>query len=286
VNPNRSTAHVVGKRFLPSEALTAGGVDEAQITRVAEKPIEEPRSERRFTAPMLLIREHMDLHSDIVPSGYLTYPDQIFGLCAPKADAARLREVKAWLDTESRPLRAYVAATSSKVQKATAVTAADIKALPYPPSGALDLSPNERIIADDIVDYYREFVRLGQKSAMLRGCTDAELVSFCEVYTRQVNAFYQGLRPLAAQRWPGTLCQPFVFGAAELDWSGAEGLRGRLARLLEERHQGALLVRRVARIFDGRFIFLLKPDRLRYWLRSAALRDADETLAELRAQGL
>jgi hypothetical protein len=32
-------------------------------------------------------------------------------------------------------------------------------------------------------------------------------------------------------------------------------------------------------------MFLLKPDRLRYWLRSVALRDADETLADLRAQG-
>jgi len=27
---------------------------------------------------------------------------------------------------------------------------------------------------------------------------------------------------------------------------------------------------------------MLKPDRLRYWLRSVALRDADETLADLR----
>ena len=286
VNPNRSTDHVVGKRFLPSEALTADGVDEAQITTVPKRPIEKPRSERRFTAPMLLIREHMDLYSHIVPSGYLTYPDQIVGVCAPKADSGRLRQVKAWLDAEIRPLRAYVAATSAKVQKATAVMAADIKALPYPSSGALDLTPNEWVIVDDIVDYYRDFIRLGQKSAMFRRCNDAELVSFCEVYARQVNAFYPGLHPLAAYRWQGTVCQPFVFGAGEVDWSGVEGLRRRLARLLEERHHGALLVRRVARIFDGRFIFLLKPDRLRYWLRSAALRDADETLAELRLQGL
>jgi hypothetical protein len=286
VNPNRSADHVVGKRFLPSTALTAGGADESQITIVEERRIEEPRSKRRFTAPMLLIREHMDLYNDLVPSGYLTYPDQIVGFCAPRSDAAQLRQVKAWLDAEIRPLRAYVAATSSKVQKATVIMDADIKALPYPPSGTLDLSPNERIVADDIVDYYCDFIRLGQKSAMLRRCTDAELVDFCEVYTRQVNAFYRGLRALAPYRWPGAVCQPFVFGAGEVDWSGAEDLKGRLARLLEERHDEALLVHRVARIFDGPFIFLLKPDRLRYWLRSAALRDADETLAELHAQGL
>jgi hypothetical protein len=48
----------------------------------------------------------------------------------------------------------------------------------------------------------------------------------------------------------------------------------------------ALQVQRIARIFDGRAILLLKPDRRRYWLPSIALRDADETLAELHAQGL
>ena len=48
---------------------------------------------------------------------------------------------------------------------------------------------------------------------------------------------------------------------------------------------GGLDVTRVARIHDGSWIFLLKPDRLRYWLRSIALRDADEVLADLRDQG-
>jgi hypothetical protein len=285
VNPNRSWTHVAGQRFLPSAALDANGIDEMQITTAPDGPIEEPRSAARFTAPMLLVREHMDLFNDIVSTGYLTYPDQVVGFCAPKEDTRRLREVKAWLDAEIRPLRAYVAATSSKIQKATAVTDADVKAMPYPVSRTLSLSPNERILVDDIVDHYRDFIRLGEKSAMLATHAAGELAGFCEVYARQVNLFYPGLRPLAACVWPGAICQPFGFGDAEADWSGSEGLRGRLERLLTER-QETVLVHRLVRIFDGSFIFLLKPDRLRYWLRSVALRDADETLAELRKQGL
>lgn len=279
-------SHIIGKPYLPSTALTAAGADESQITTAPDRPILRPRSERLFTAPMLLIREHVDLPSHVVRKGYLTYSDQVIGLCAPKSDVGQLGQVKAWLDAEIRPLRAYVAASSPKVQKATAVMQSDIEALPYPASGDLELSPNEQIIADDIVDYYRDFVRLGEKSAMLRPCSDAELARFCEVYARQVGAVYRGLRPLPAHRWPGAVCQPFVFGRGEVDWSGAQALQDRLARLLADRRGEALHVHRVARIFDGAFIFLLKPDRLRYWLRSAALRDADETLAELHAQGL
>ena len=35
------------------------------------------------------------------------------------------------------------------------------------------------------------------------------------------------------------------------------------------------------RIYDENVIYLIKPKQLRYWLRSVAIRDADETFAFL-----
>ena len=93
------------------------------------------------------------------------------------------------------------------------------------------------------------------------------------------------MRALAAQSWPGVICQPYVFGAGAVDWSDAQSLKGKLETLLRVRSCTTLQVMRIARIYDGNFVFLLKPDRLRFWLRSVALRDADETLTDLRAQG-
>lgn len=286
VNPNRDSEHVRGKRFVHPTALGPDGIDTSKISVAPDRPIEEPRTPRRFTAPMLLVRMQIDLHHDYVSSGYLTYPDQVVGVCAPKRDAKQLRQVHQWLARELRAMRAYVAATSPKVQKATALMQADIEALPFPLSGSLDISPNEQIVIDDIVDHQREFVRVGQKSAMLRPCSPAALQDFCEVYARQVNTVYRELRPLPAARWPGAVCQPFVFGSGKVDWSGVADLRDRIVRVLHEQRGETLLVHRIARVFDGPFVFLLKPDRLRYWLRSVALRDADDTFAELHAQGL
>ncbi|HYN95984.1 MAG TPA: hypothetical protein VES42_19230, partial [Pilimelia sp.] len=62
-------------------------------------------------------------------------------------------------------------------------------------------------------------------------------------------------------------------------------LKGKLDDLLQYQRGSVLAVTRIARIYDRNFIFMLKPDRLRYWLRSTALRDSDDTLADLRAQG-
>jgi hypothetical protein len=50
---------------------------------------------------MLLIREHIDLPNHLAPEGYLTYADQIVGICAPKSDLAKLERIKTWLDARS-----------------------------------------------------------------------------------------------------------------------------------------------------------------------------------------
>ena len=284
---SRPADHIIGKLLLPSEALGPDGIDESALTTVETKPIEGPRTIARFTAPMLLVREHIDLHNAYVAKRYMTYKNQIVGFCAPRSDAAQLKRVKSWFDTEIQTLRAFVIATSLKAltQKATTLTAADIKGLPYPEAQDLAVSPNERIIAADIVDYYCEYIRLGEASTVLKNRADSGLPAFRDTYARHVNTFYPDLRVHDTYQWAGAVCQTFVFGGGSVDWNGVQELRTKIARLLAERRDGGLVVHRVARIYDGRFIFLLKPNRLRYWLRSVALRDADETLADLRAQG-
>lgn len=172
-------------------------------------------------------------------------------------------------------------------QKASWVALNDIKALPYPVDRKLDLSKNEQILVDDIVDYYRDLIRLGEDSAAMKECNRSALANYSRVDMRQINAVYKSnpLQSVESQTWPGIFCQAFAFGNGEVDWKSADQLRNKLDGLLHEKRGTTLHVTRVARIYDGSYVFLLKPDRLRYWLRSVALRDADETLSELRAQG-
>lgn len=285
---SRPADHLIGRPLLPSDALTTEGVDRSRILIVEDKPIEGPRSEALFTPPMLLIREQLDLPHVVWTDGYLTFKNKIVGFSQASKDD--LQAVSDWLTEESVALRAYVAGISGRslTQKSTTLAAADIFALPYPENGDLDLSENERIVAEDLIDHYREYVRVGHESALAKADGVPALDAFNAVFTRQINATYgeQKLRALPAQTWPGAICQPFVFGdGGEIDWDGAAELRGKLDALLHEQRGAALSVTRIARLYDGRCLFLLKPDRLRYWLRSTALRDSDDVLADLRMQG-
>ena len=83
------------------------------------------------------------------------------------------------------------------------------------------------------------------------------------------------------------MCKAYVFGDGdgEVDWSGFDALRGRMDALMSERRSSGPSVTRITRLYDRGFVFLLKPDRHRFWTRSIALRDADDVLADLRDQG-
>lgn len=286
---SRPASHIVGKALLPSEALGPDGIDASAIVKAPPKPIEGPRSEKRFTPPILLVREQMDLPHAIWSKNYLTYKNQIVGFAAPKEHISRLNRVDKWLATEAPALRAFTAGASVKLftQKATTLSGADIFALPYPEDGTLDLSDNERVIVEDITDYYRDLIRLGEDSEALKEGGLPKIAAFAASFTRQINAIYgqNPLRALKPYAWPGAICLPFVFGDGKVDWNGADELKGKLDSLLHEQRGTTLHVTRIARIYHGSFIFLLKPEPLRYWLRSTALRDADETLSDLRAQG-
>src|SRR5258706_1199421 len=204
-------------------------------------------------------------------------------------DVAKLRAVSRWLEEFKLPLQAFLAAASPRIftQKSSALSNEDIVSLPFDASGEFHLTPHEELIAADMANHYRDLIRRGEKSQIMKQLGISALPAFNDVFTARISGVYKknqlhALEPLV---WPGVICQPYVFGKGKGEWSGADELKGKLDALLREKRGGGLNVTRIARLYDGACIYLLKPDRLRYWLRSVALRDSDETLAHLTTQG-
>lgn len=287
-NSSNNVQHLVGRALLPTRALGANGIDRSLISIVPNDPIKDPKSASRFMPPLLLIKEHEDLYLDLWKDGYLAYKNEIVGFSAP-GDSEKLEEVANWLIAHSIVLRAYAAGISSRLftQRATAIFNADIFALPYPESGDLDVSFNELIIAEDIVSFQRDFIRLGTASPAMQQVQPEALSAFDDVFTFQINGVYgrNPLRALPVERWSGAICKAYAFGDGAVDWSDASELRNRVDALLHEKKGNNLTITRITRLYDKNFLFLLKPDRHRFWMRSIALRDADDVLSDLRAQG-
>lgn len=284
-----SLDHIWGKKMVPPDAIGPFGIDGSKVTDVPQVPISDPRSDKAFQPPLLLVRKHQDLDHGVWTDGYITFADEIVGFSGAGEDADSMRRVADFLSANRDALSAYVAATSFRLynKKATVTSTGDILSLPFPETENLAISASEAILVQDIVKFQHDLIRRGDKSFALKSTGHCVMPEFNETLLASINSFY-GDNPLIAhpyQSWPGIICQPYSFGPTEIDWSDSDQLRGRLDVLIREQRSQTISVTRIARIYDDNLLFLIKPDRLRFWMRSIALRDADDVLTDLRAQG-
>lgn len=276
--------------LLTADALTGDGIDETKIDSTVNQPgFLHPRDERLYRPPFIVIHEHESLAMAFVEDRSYGFSARFVGIKAPDRDRAQLRQVFSRLHTRRRQYRFQCAllGTSAITQKATALAKTDLDALPYPENDAdLDLSFWEVILQDDVLDYMLEYVRLGQKSRLAsERATDADVSAYAKTFRRMLGSVYSNLRIGSPVRSGSVLCQPFYFGAAPepgvVDLMNVEGLQD----LVISDGGGPLRTVRVLRYYAENVMVVAKPDRLRYWIRSTAIRDADETLMDLYRDG-
>ena len=279
-----------GKPFLPAEALTDSGIDESQIGRVTETHFRSAYKKDRYTAPLILIREVESLPIDYWDKGFIAYRAKIIGIHAPPSQASTLRKLYRALRRNHGFYRFCCAlnGTQSFVGKATAILKQDIDALPYPEDPQdLSLSFWEQVLCEDVIEFMADYVRLGQNSDLLKKRAKADdLQEYSRFFVRMLGSIYDNLHASDPIFLDGLTCQPFYFGKRpNLSWLG-KGAENDLRTLIYngKKHEFLRTIR-VLRFYTENVLLLVKPDRLRYWIRSTAIRDADETLDNLRRQG-
>jgi len=172
------------------------------------------------------------------------------------------------------------------VGRSNSLYESDILALPYPDDKHdFDLNFWEQALVDDIANYLIDFRRSGENASVLAKSDETDLCTFGEMYCNILNPVYKQFRPLTPIPMGTFICYPFCYGdTPRIEVPKDATIIPYLDGLLHHRH-GHLFINRILRIYEQNVIFMIKPNQKRYWLRSIALRDADETLVDLLKQG-
>jgi hypothetical protein len=288
----REAPWLTGCTMLPTEAFTSEGLDEDKIATIAERFFEAPRTEQLFTGPLLLVKELIEAKTGKVPVALreegICFKHRIWAVHAPRPEFADLKRV-ADLLADQKLVHFHILATSPEylVNKSSAFRAADLLGLPFPESAEdLALSPLERALVDDALTHVADFKRKGDFALVRRAPRAEELKQFGEVFCQVLGSIYQSLQASEPVSLPGGICYPFYFGETPSDRFEA-GRKGevKLDKLLQANVSPSLRCQRILRVFTGNMLLLVKPAQLRYWLRSIAVRDADEVFAELQTRG-
>ena len=280
---------LTGQQYLPNRAFTESGIDETQISTVTETHFRSAYTENRYSAPIILIKELDSIPVAFREKGFLAYSQRIVGIHAPSSRIDELRKLYEFFcrNHDIHRFCCTLHGTQALLGKATAIPKQDIDALPYPENPReLSLSFWEEALCEDVLEYMAEYIRRGQNSKLLKKAAENnDLREYSNTFIRMLGSIYENLKTSDPIFLNGLICQPFYFGEyPELTWLGIDA-EANLEKLIYHRKHDSLRTVRIFRFYDKNVLLIVKPDRLRYWIRSTAIRDADETLTDLYHQG-
>jgi hypothetical protein len=279
---------LTGKPFLPTSAFTDSGIDETRIETVEEKRFRSAYTEDRFSPPLILIKEVDSLPVVFWEKGFIAYTNKIVGIHSPQSQKSELHRLYDNFRENHDVYRFSCILNGTQSSKATAILKQVIDELPYPEDmNNLSFSFWEDALCKDTLKYVTEYVRLGQNSKLLQMAAGInELRKYSSMFIRMLGSIYESLQALNPVFLNGLICQPFYFGERpNLSWLG-EQTEDELKKIVyDDNKHKYLRTIRVLRFYFENVLLIVKPDRLRYWIRSTAIRDADETIVDLHNQG-
>lgn len=278
------------KQLLTEHALpvSATKIDPAKLSTVGEETyFERPRSEETFTPPLFIIREHTSLPCAYWGANFLAYTNEFVGIKAENEDSVELKSFADKFIDSRHLLTAFIQLTSHRAitTRATVVYKSDIERLPCPSSSKWNISQWEKELIDDVNIYMSEFIRLGQDSTLLsKRVTKDDSNVYTDTFLRLVKKMYPQLVLIAGDCSGGMMYQAFSFrGIRRRGWWNNKNWLSELDNIIYSSHGDTKVFHsiRVLRIFDDDLLIIVKPDKLRYWIRSTAIRDADDIIKDI-----
>lgn len=271
-----------------------------------EKLFARPRNPKIYEPPHLILKANVGVNN--IPIHYseskVCFKLKLIGLHAPKEHKHLLKEIyNCFKDEEYAKLyRLWVYCTSAEtlVNLETACKKEDIDTLPYPADlNYLKLNKQEKALRDDILNYYVHLGKAisvnGAGNIFMEKADPAQLKSFGKHFNIVLNDLYA----TENKSWQvGTTISSsnvigyvFCYGKTGDISEGliTEFKKATQVIISEKLVNNSSVCKRIVRIYkhinEYDCVVFIKPNLKKYWLNSIALRDADDTIYELKKAG-
>ncbi len=289
--------HLTEKLLVETEDFLEEGISRTIVEHETKFQRSRESVKEIFLAPHLLFKRTIGKSNfSIHFVDYdLIFKERIIGIHAPKGQESKLINIENVFKNNYILLKLLLLSSSAEAGISRSggyvMYMKDILNLPFSEEGSrLQLSKNEEIIKDDVLNYKLEELSKGENAKINTTIAlEKELEEFGQVFCDSLNTIYQqngkSFKPLEPIKTLSYTCSPFSYGDADFNPALASKIQeGDLSDLIEN-EQESVHYRRVLRLYQKDIVFLIKPNTLRYWLKSIALRDASDVMVDLINSG-
>lgn len=289
-NGEKPATYITGHLCVDDKSFDEDGNFETYTVR--EEGFQWPRKQALYEAPHLLVKRTIGKNSIPVALSdkYLTFKEGIIGIHCSESDRPALQNLADFLTENNALLRFLIILRSNRAGKNRSVYTnytGDFLKLPYLPEGG-KMTEEENLVVNDALDYYLPYFDRVSNMKMDEIIVDPlELLDFGKVYSKALNVVYQDgnkkymLTDIyqSSTSFICVFCYSEKYVKTRLRDTDAD-LQSVLEYVGED-----YIVKRVVRAYTGDSIVMIKPRQRRYWLKSMALRDADETFNDIMNRG-
>ncbi len=302
----KKASYITNQKVIDTDSLTE---DKApSFYTETETYFRFPREDYKniYEPPHLLIRQN--LGKTKIPTyfsdEYLCFKEKIIGIHAPQEEREELLKIQKYFEKNAEIYRFMPMMTSSQIgiTRHSALLKTDIENLPYLENEEIKLSFSEKIVVEESLKYMNTLGNATSNSELCQILTisvkdDLDfLKAFGETFCKILNPVYRKNN----MQWqvgeivetPTYLCYGFCYGQSlnsNIAVSEKFDIEDSLKTLIENNAQKSVKKTRILRGYfhqDGYDkLYLIKPKHRRYWLRSIAIWDADETFEDLIKAG-
>lgn len=297
---------ITGKETIKAKSFNENG-EFSRITELSEEFV-EPRNVSLFKQPKVIFKlvvENTSIPMALVKD-YLCFNSSFVGVSAPEKDIEDLNELyyRLFQDKESSKVyRAFLLSTSSKaiVYHETSIVKEDIDNLPYPDDKKrLEVSEAECFLIDDVLDIHRHLGKAisknGHGAILHSSVKETQLIDYGDILCKELNDIYAR----NGNSWQvGKICRMPSYTVYQIGFGKEGGLEHKFVQNKLDKTVETLInndisnsgaaYKRTVRLYDHvdgfDCVYFIKPNAMRYWLKSIALRDADETFADFKKDG-
>lgn len=284
-NKKHQADYITGKEYIVDRSFN--DYNEKWQTSVEKcTGFEGPRDKELYAPPHLLIKRSigkqrfpMRLSYD-----YLTFREGIVGIHCPTESINELIELQNYILANNDFLRLMIVASSSRAGGTKSVHthyAEDFWGLPFKPD--MHLTKDENIVVSDVIKYIFPYFDT-TKSPITDSIANFEILqNFGALFCERINLIYENNRKkyVPSLYFEGNNYFVYVLKYTDKPIS--------FQKILSKNDVDALLnfktedyvVKRIARIYMDNLIIMIKPKQIRFWMKSIALRDANDTFMDV-----
>lgn len=283
-NPENHHPEVIGMQVVETSDFSDEHLDESKFGQMEDVWFHRPIDLKLFSPPHLLVKEHETFPVVLRMKGEpLMFRHKIVGFAVPNTskDREELQQLYEFLRDNRKSAKFFAAfGPQYLIFRMGTPMKKSLMDLPYPEDGKVLFRGIQNYLRDDVLEFMIPLIKdnLRTQTELARDSKSTEVDKYVRTFLEVMRSTFPDLRtsvkPIDLGRaW----CVAFHRGELnELDFGDTESLKKHLDGLLVKEMGKSLRSWRIVRHFHGKSIYILKPKPRRYWLKSAAIRDADE----------